>query len=70
MVEFLKDWVGYRAGVTVAAAVLGGGVVDVLAKRGIVRHVAPEPQAATVPPAPAVAKPKAASKPKAAKARR
>lgn len=50
MIEFLKDWQAYRAGATTDA--LGGGVVDVLKRRGIARDV-PTPAAA-----PDAAKPK------------
>lgn len=41
MIEFLKDWQAYRAGRTAEESVLGGGVVDVLTRRGIVRPLAP-----------------------------
>ena len=62
MIEFLKDWQAYRAGATVAAGVLGGGVVDALAKRGIVRAagapVAAAPVAAEAEASAPAAKPK------------
>jgi hypothetical protein len=66
VIEFTQDWQAYRAGQVADAATLGGGVVDVLTRRGIVRPAA-QP-AATTPQAPP-AKPKPA-KPKPAKARR
>jgi hypothetical protein len=40
VVEFLKDWQGFRAGAV--SDRLTPGVADTLAKRGIVREVAAE----------------------------
>jgi hypothetical protein len=46
LVEFVKDWIAYRAGATAEVDTLGAGVVDILLARGIVKRLTPVATAA------------------------